>query len=55
VREQAIAYEEKRYLQKVLALANGDIKQCLQIAGLSRSRLYDLLKKYNLSIGRSSS
>lgn len=54
-REQAIAYQEERYLQKVLALTGGDIKQCCQIADLSRSRLYDLLKKYNLPARQSSS
>lgn len=48
-REHAIQIQEKRYLQRLLALTNGEIKQCCKTAGLSRSRLYDLLKKHNLS------
>ncbi|MDD3618121.1 MAG: sigma-54 dependent transcriptional regulator [Desulfobulbaceae bacterium] len=48
-REQAIEQEERRYLEKLLARTNGSVKQCCTISGLSRSRLYDLLKKYQLS------
>ena len=48
-RERAIQIQEKRYLQRLLALTNGEIKQCCKTAGLSRSRLYDLLKKHSLS------
>ncbi len=48
-RETAIKIQEKRYLENLLRVTGGDIKQCCETAGLSRSRLYDLLKKYNLS------
>jgi len=48
VREKAIENCEKTYLQKLLHQNGGDIKKCCSISGLSRSRLYDLLKKYNL-------
>lgn len=48
-RERAIEAQEKNYLERLLQLSEGDIKQCCETAGLSRSRLYDLLKKYNLS------
>jgi len=48
-RERAIKIQEKQYLETLLVLTGGDIKQCCKTAGLSRSRLYDLLKKYGLS------
>jgi len=48
-RERAIQAEEKQYLRTLLRLSGGDIKQCCKTAGLSRSRLYDVLKKYGLS------
>jgi two-component system NtrC family response regulator len=48
-RDKAIEIEEKKYLNSLLALTGGDISQCCKTAGLSRSRLYDLLKKYQLS------
>lgn len=47
-RDAAIARQEKEYLTKLLSQTGGDIKTCCSIAGLSRSRLYDLLKKYEL-------
>ncbi len=48
-RERAINDQEKRYLETLLHLSGGDMKLCCETAGLSRSRLYDLLKKYSLS------
>jgi two-component system NtrC family response regulator len=48
-REKAIQVQEKQYLETLLRITGGDIKQCCETAGLSRSRLYDLLKKYGLS------
>ncbi|MHB8790115.1 MAG: sigma-54-dependent transcriptional regulator [Desulfobulbaceae bacterium] len=47
-RDKAIEAEEKKYLERLLALTDGDIKKCCTIADLSRSRLYDLLKKYQM-------
>lgn len=47
-RDQAIEAHERLYLQKLLETSNGDIKACCQKAGLSRSRLYDLMKKHQL-------
>jgi two-component system NtrC family response regulator len=47
-RESAIAEAEKRYLKDLLAITGGAIQGACQISGLSRSRLYALLKKYNL-------
>lgn len=49
-RENAVRVQEKRYLLKLLKMTRGNVKQCCEIAGLSRSRLYDLLKKYDLSL-----
>jgi two-component system NtrC family response regulator len=39
---------EKRYLEDLLSIVNRDMKKACSISGLSRSRLYDLLKKYAL-------
>ncbi|MGW8194953.1 MAG: sigma-54-dependent transcriptional regulator [Desulforhopalus sp.] len=48
-RERAVEDQEKQYLETLLRATGGDIKLCCETAGLSRSRLYDLLKKYGLS------
>jgi two-component system, NtrC family, response regulator len=48
-REKVIADQEKDYLRQLLILSNGNIRKCCETSGLSRSRLYDLLKKYQLS------
>jgi len=40
---------EKAYLQNMLVITEGTIKKCCTISGLSRSRIYDLLKKHRLS------
>ena len=47
-RDKAIADQEEKYLRKLLAISAGNIQKCCEISGLSRSRLYDLLKKYQL-------
>jgi len=46
-REAAIAQLEQRYLRELMTLAV-DMEQACAISGLSRSRLYALLKKHNL-------
>ncbi len=38
---------EEKYVQKLMLHANGKIKNACQISGLSRTRLYQLLKKYD--------
>ncbi|MGB3212492.1 MAG: sigma-54 dependent transcriptional regulator [Desulforhopalus sp.] len=48
-RERAIHIQEKQYLETLLRVTGGNIKQCCETASLSRSRLYDLLKKHGLS------
>lgn len=40
---------EKAYLQKILHVTGGDIQKACRISGLSRSRLYVRLKKFDLS------
>ncbi|MBN1516472.1 hypothetical protein JXA32_07865 [Candidatus Sumerlaeota bacterium] len=38
---------EQRYLHNLLVSADGDIKKACEISGLSRSRLYGLLKEHD--------
>jgi two-component system NtrC family response regulator len=52
VREAAIADAEKKYLLDLMAITSRDIKQACKISGLSRSRLYTLLKKHKISTSR---
>lgn len=49
VREIALAGAEHQYLKDLMAAARGDIRHACQISGLSRTRLYVLLKKHNIS------
>jgi len=42
---------EGRYLRDLMFQTKGKIKEACRISGLSRSRLYVLLKEHNLSIG----
>lgn len=48
VREQAIAEAEKSYLRRLLASTGGNIQEACHLSGLSRSRLYQLLKDYSI-------
>jgi two-component system, NtrC family, response regulator len=41
---------ESTYLHELIAATNGDIKAACRISGLSRSRLYALLKKHNVAV-----
>jgi two-component system NtrC family response regulator len=47
-RAAAIAELEKSYLEALLKQTSGKIRQACRISGLSRSRLYTLLKKYDI-------
>ncbi|MFO7557877.1 MAG: helix-turn-helix domain-containing protein [Desulfobacterales bacterium] len=40
---------EQEYLEKLIASINGNIQEACRISGLSRSRLYGLMKKYNIT------
>jgi two-component system NtrC family response regulator len=47
-REEVIDEAERQYLSELLAQTRNDIQEVCRISGLSRSRLYALLKKYDL-------
>lgn len=49
MRDLAVDRVEKKYLQDLMAFTKGHIKQSCRISGLSRSRLYTLLKKHGVS------
>jgi len=43
---------EKTYLQELIAQVDSDMKKACELSGLSRSHLYDLIAKYELSLSR---
>jgi two-component system NtrC family response regulator len=47
-REDVISEAERQYLSELLARTHNDIQEVCRISGLSRSRLYALLKKHDL-------
>ncbi len=49
VRDNAMAKVEQQYLQDLMALTKGNIKESCRISGLSKSRLYFLKQKYNIT------
>jgi two-component system NtrC family response regulator len=53
LRDGVIADAEERYLRELLARSGGEIEECCRISGLSRSRLYSLLKKHDIRTPRS--
>jgi two-component system NtrC family response regulator len=52
VRERVIAEAERKYLSQLIDITGKDIREACAISGLSRSRLYTLLKKYNIPVSR---
>jgi two-component system NtrC family response regulator len=48
-REAGVAELEKDYLESLMKATAGDIPEVCRVSGLSRSRLYTLLKKYQIS------
>ena len=48
-RESTVAAAEKQYLEKLMARTHGDVATACRISGLSRPKLYSLLKKYEIS------
>jgi two-component system NtrC family response regulator len=48
-RVNAISEAEQHYLQNLMSITGGNIKEACRISGLSRPRLYALLKKYYIS------
>ncbi len=49
VREFTVAETEKQYLKDLMKKTQGNVKEAISISGLSQSRLYSLLKKYQIS------
>jgi DNA-binding NtrC family response regulator len=49
LREDVFFRAEYNYLRNLVSLCGHNIKKACQVSGLSRSRLYSLLKKYQLS------
>jgi len=50
-RETAVTQAERSYLKSLMAYTDWDIKESCTVSGLSRPRLYALLKKYQISRG----
>jgi two-component system, NtrC family, response regulator len=48
-RKESIAKADRQYLQNLLRLCGNDIKTAMALSGLSRSRLYEILKKYQMT------
>jgi len=48
-RNAAIVKAEEKYLQNLMLLTRGKIEQACHLSGLSRPRMYALLKKYQIS------
>jgi len=48
-RKESIAKTDRQYLQNLLRLCGNDIKIAMALSGLSRSRLYEILKKYQMT------
>jgi two-component system NtrC family response regulator len=53
-RATVVADFEEQYLKTLLKQTNGSVRQACRVSGLSRSRFYTLLKKYNISPSYSS-
>ena len=49
-REAALAAAEKQYLKELLTFTQGRLAEAIRVSGLSRSRLYALLKKHRMRI-----
>lgn len=52
VRDRVITEAERKYLDELINITGKDIRKACDISGLSRSRLYTLLKKYNVTVPR---
>ena len=48
VRKTTLAQVEKRYLRDLIQQEKGNIQAACQVSGLSRPRLYSLLKQYEI-------
>lgn len=48
-RESALQESERQYLEDLMSIAGSNIREACRISGLSRPRLYALMKKYRIS------
>jgi two-component system NtrC family response regulator len=49
-RESVYAREERQYLQELMNMTCGNIRESCEISGLQKARLYQLLKKHRIKI-----
>lgn len=49
-RQQVVDAYEKQYFTRLLQCINSDLETACKVSGVSRARLYQLLKKHNLSL-----
>jgi two-component system NtrC family response regulator len=49
VRENTLARIEREYFEQLMSMTGGDIREACRIAGIARSQLYKILKKYHIS------
>jgi two-component system, NtrC family, response regulator len=49
-RKEAIADADRQYLNNLLRLSGNDMRTAMEYSGLSRSRLYEILKKYRITL-----
>ncbi len=49
-RDSVFAREERQYLQELIAVTEGNIREACAISGLGRARLYQLIKKHGIPI-----
>ncbi len=52
VRNKAIAKAEREYMKDLLILTGNNIPEAVRVSGLKRSRLYELMKKYQIGTPR---
>jgi two-component system NtrC family response regulator len=48
LRNEVLTKTENQYLQQLMAVTSGNIREAIKISGLSRSRLYQLLKDHGV-------
>jgi two-component system NtrC family response regulator len=48
--KKLLASAEKKYLKKLISHTSGNVKEICLISGLSRSRVYERLKKYDITL-----
>ncbi|MDL2313442.1 sigma-54 dependent transcriptional regulator [Desulfovibrio sp. OttesenSCG-928-C14] len=51
-RERAVDFLEERYLEELVRRSGGNAQTAQELSGLSRARLYDLLKAHSISLAR---